>query len=88
MPIKRYLRHTSFGPDDIAIIVAAFAGACKALGLVDRADPMTQMVAKEVVRAAEHGMGTPAQLQRRAMLMFHSPGRSAKSSTQSHSRSR
>ena len=80
MPIKRYLRDTSFGPEDIEIIVAAFNGSCKALGLVDRSDPLTEMVARAVIRAARHGMGTPDQLQRRALLMFHTPSQPAKSS--------
>ena len=32
--------------------VGAYEGACKALGLVDRSDPLTQLVAKKIIALA------------------------------------
>lgn len=70
MPINRYLNETSFGPDEIKIIVAAFEGAYNALGLADRNNSFVKIVAKAVIRAARHGMGSLAQIRRRALLIL------------------
>jgi hypothetical protein len=44
----------SFGPEDIAIMSAAFEAALGKLGLVDRSDPATHEVAKLIIEFAKH----------------------------------
>ena len=50
-------KDAAFGPEEVTTIITAFEGACKALGLTDRNDPVVEMVAAAVFRAAEiwHG---------------------------------
>jgi hypothetical protein len=69
MPIDRYLKHQSFGPDEIKTIVAAFENALDTLDLVDRSDPLVDIVAKAVIEAAKHGMGTAKQIEQRALMV-------------------
>jgi hypothetical protein len=40
------LQNTTFGPDEIAVLVVAFEGALRQMNLIDRADPATEMVAR------------------------------------------
>lgn len=72
MPIKRHLQEAVFGPDEIKAITAAFEGTCKTLGLVDRKDPLTEIVAVEIYKAAQNGARDADQIQRRALVSLHS----------------
>ena len=47
VPIQQLLKEQkhSFGPDDIKVLSAAFEEALRQLGLADRTDPATQLVA-------------------------------------------
>lgn len=56
MPIRAYLgTDGSFGPQDLNEIGQAFAAALNKLGLHDRSDPMVEMVARRIIRAAMAG---------------------------------
>ena len=55
MPITRLLQDTAFGPDEIAVLVAAYEDALRALSLVNRADLATEMVAKSDYRVGQAG---------------------------------
>jgi hypothetical protein len=69
MPILRLLEahDSAFGPDEIAIMVAAFEDALRELGLVDREDPATVMVAKRIFEMAKQGERDPARLREGAV---------------------
>jgi hypothetical protein len=69
MPILRLIRahDRAFGPDEIAIMVAAFEDALRELGLVDREDPATLMVAKRIFELAKQGERDPARLREAAV---------------------
>jgi len=63
MPIRRLLEADhAFGPDDIRILTDAFEDALKRLGLVDRDDPATLIVAKRIIELAKQGERDPARL--------------------------
>jgi hypothetical protein len=47
--IYRLLREASFGPDQIAVMTAAYEGALTALRLTDRDDPITELIAKKII---------------------------------------
>jgi hypothetical protein len=47
MPIDRLLQQSSLPPDKIACLKVAYARTLSSLGLVDRNDPITEMVAKK-----------------------------------------
>jgi hypothetical protein len=75
MPIYRLLKEASFSPEEVVTISAAFEGACKTLGLIERQDPIVEMVAKAILRAAEHGADSAEQIQQRALLNLQSYSR-------------
>jgi hypothetical protein len=62
MPIVRLLQYKEFGPEDIKVITAAFEDALSSLGLVDRADPLTEIVAKKIIECAQTGERDPIRL--------------------------
>jgi len=62
MPITPYLKGQPFDPDLVKAMGIAFENACKELGLVDRTDPLTSMVARTVIGLAQRGIKTADQL--------------------------
>jgi hypothetical protein len=68
MPILRLLEeHHGFGPNEIRVVSAAFEDTLRELRLVDRTDPLTEMVAKMIIELAQQGILDPAELCRRAV---------------------
>jgi hypothetical protein len=55
MPLTRYINGIAFEPEALRHISAAFESACDALGLVDRNDPLVEIVAKQVISIAMTG---------------------------------
>jgi hypothetical protein len=62
MPIIRLLEREAFDPEDITVLVAAFEDALSTLGLVNRADPLTELVAKKIIECAQTGERDPIRL--------------------------
>jgi hypothetical protein len=62
MPIHRLLDAQSFGPDDIRALSVAFEDTLKELGLIDRADPLVQIVAERIVELGRQGVRDPVRL--------------------------
>jgi hypothetical protein len=63
MPILRFLDSNSvFGPDDLRAMTAAFDSALTKLGLKDRTDPATELVAKRIIALAKRGERDPVKL--------------------------
>jgi len=56
----------SFGPEDVAKLVAGFESAITELGLKDRNDPATTQVAKLIIQLAKDGHREPKRLAERA----------------------
>ena len=73
MPITRLLQDTAFGPDEIAVLVAAYEDALRALSLVNRADPATEMVAKRIIELANQGERDPVRLRERVIEAVSRP---------------
>ena len=55
------------GPEDVETLAAAFEAALGNLGLVDRSDPATALVAKVVIRLAKEGERDPKRLAEKAI---------------------
>ena len=49
MPIYRLLAGSSLRPEEIAVLNDAYERALQAMSLVDRNDPLTEIVAKKVI---------------------------------------
>lgn len=72
MPITPFLRNQAFDPDAIEEMSSAFAKACANLGLSDKADPITELVARHIVEAAQRGIRTETALYFSALQEFRS----------------
>jgi hypothetical protein len=63
VPIRAILENDhAFGPEDIANLTTAFDAALTRLGLIDRRDPLTTVVAKAIIQLAKEGERDPKKL--------------------------
>jgi hypothetical protein len=62
MAIYRIFKTRVFEPEAIAIMSAAYEDALRVLRLTDRADPITEVVAKKIIDVAELGERDPARI--------------------------
>jgi hypothetical protein len=63
MPIYELLkRQGSFEPEQVAMLCAVFEDVLQAIGLVDRKDPMTEIIAKRLIEIATAGVREPDRL--------------------------
>jgi hypothetical protein len=68
MPIQQLLKDQQhFGPEDIKVLSSAFEEALRALRLVDRTDPATQLVARRIIELAQQGERDPIRLREGAI---------------------
>ena len=70
MAITPFLRNQAFDPETIAVMSSAFVKACASLGLSDRADPITEFVARQIIEAAQRGIHTETALYRSVLQEF------------------
>jgi len=62
MPIYRLLRETSFDPDEIAVLADVYQLTLRKLNLVERSDPITEIVARKIIELRQRGVREPKQL--------------------------
>jgi hypothetical protein len=62
MTINRLLAGSSLRPEEIRLLNDAYKRALRALHLVDRNDPLTEIVAKKIVEVSKAGNSDPAQI--------------------------
>jgi hypothetical protein len=67
MAIYRILQNAPFGPDEIARLVAAYERTLEALGLADRSDPITELVARKIIEISQTGVRDPTLLAKRTI---------------------
>ena len=71
MPIYEIMRRQGvFAPEEVAMLGKVFEDLLQTLGLVDRKDPMTEMVAKKLVELATSGIRDPARLKALTIQAF------------------
>jgi hypothetical protein len=71
VPIYALLKsNASFEPEEIALLGDVFEDVLQTLGLVDREDPLTVMVAKGLVEYAKTGIRDPARLKALTVQAF------------------
>jgi hypothetical protein len=77
VPVRDLLKAESavFGPEELNDIAAAFEAALKDLGLTDRTDPATLMLAKLTIELAKQGEFTAASLRDRLLKEMKTNGR-------------
>ena len=67
MAIYRLIAKGSFGPEEIKAMTAAYEAALLDLGLVDRDDPITEIVAAAIVSITSMGERDPTVIKNRAL---------------------
>ncbi len=73
MAILRLLQNSPLGPEEISRLVAGYEQTLQALGLKDRSDPITQLVAKTIIEVSQTGVRDPGQLSRLTMQALGVP---------------
>jgi hypothetical protein len=70
MPITSFLGDRMFEPELLEAMSAAFINACATLGLSNRNDPITELVACKIIQLAQNGMHTETALYLRTIQEF------------------
>jgi hypothetical protein len=67
MAIYRLIAKGTFEPEEIKAMTAAYEAALLELGLVDRDDPITEIVATAIVHVMSRGERNPVAIKDRAL---------------------
>lgn len=67
MAIYKLIANGSFGPDDIEVMKAAYEAALVDVGVTNREDPITELIAKSIVNVTASGKRDPKQVMERAL---------------------
>jgi hypothetical protein len=62
MPINRLLKEGKFGPEEVERLNRAFALALSILNLVDRNDPICEIVARKIIEINAAGWHEPEEI--------------------------
>lgn len=62
MAIYRLLQKAPMGPEEIAVLTEAYEATLKKLRLVDRSDPITELIAKKIIEIGQRGVRDPEQV--------------------------
>jgi hypothetical protein len=57
----------AFGPDMIEAMIAAYESALTNLGMADRNDPVTELIAKSIINVTATGERDPQKIMERAL---------------------
>jgi hypothetical protein len=66
MAIYRILQNSPLSPEDINRLGAAYEATLKALGLADRNDQLTELVARKIIEIGQTGVRDPLQISKLA----------------------
>jgi hypothetical protein len=69
MPINRLLEDKKLTPEEMARSNAAYSYVLRSLSLVDRNDPLTEMIARKVIEIGATETD-PAKISQRAVIFF------------------
>lgn len=67
MAIYRLIANGSFGPDEIEVMKAAYKAALVEVGVANRDDPITELIAKSIVNVTATGERDPKAVMERAL---------------------
>ena len=70
MAIYRLLQNSPLGPEQIAILTDAYERTLVQLRLVDRSDPITELVARKIIELAQRGVRDAGQLSAMTITEF------------------
>ena len=67
MSIHKLIANESFGPNEIKVMMEAYEGALIDLGISNRDDPVTELIAKSIVNVTVSGERDPILVKERAL---------------------
>jgi hypothetical protein len=62
MAIYRLFKNSPMGPEEISCLSDAYEQTLRTLCLVDRNDPLTELIAKKIIEIGQTGVKDPAQI--------------------------
>jgi pyrimidine operon attenuation protein/uracil phosphoribosyltransferase len=62
MPIYRLLQNMPMGPEEISRLTTAYEQALRTIGIVDRGDPLAELLAKKIIEIAQTGVREPSDI--------------------------
>jgi len=62
MAVYRLLQNSPLGPEEIAVLTDAYERTLRRLSLVDRKDPLTELIARKIIELAQRGVPEAKQL--------------------------
>jgi hypothetical protein len=73
MPIFSLLQKLPMGPDEIRVLTTAYEQTLSTLCVKDRNDPLTELIAKKIIKIAQSGVKEPAEICERAIRELQVP---------------
>jgi hypothetical protein len=70
MPLHAFVQVAEFDPELLASMGIAFAAACEALGLANKPDKVTELVASRIIAVARCGERDPERLKAAVLKTF------------------
>jgi hypothetical protein len=67
MAIYRLLRNSPLKPEEVSRLEAAYEQALRTLCVKERDDPLTEMIAKKIIKIAKTGIHDPTQIAARVI---------------------
>lgn len=67
MTIHRLLKNNTFGPEEIERLVTAYEQILRGLGLTNRSDAITRLVAEKIIALGRFGVENPADISKQAL---------------------
>jgi hypothetical protein len=77
MPIQRLVQTGVFPPEVVTMMGDVFEDVLKTLGLVDRKDPVTELIANRVIELVQSGERDPVRLKQLALEAIRGKGSAA-----------
>jgi len=70
MPIYRRVERETFDPEVVMLLCEVFEDVLNTLGLVDRLDPLTELVAEKIIELAHSGQRDRKRLKQLTLEAF------------------
>jgi hypothetical protein len=70
MPINRLLADSKLRPEEVKRLNTAYTYALRSLSVVDRNDPLTEMLARKIIEIGATGVSDPAKISELAVKRF------------------
>jgi hypothetical protein len=67
MPIYRLLQNMPMGPEEISRLTTAYEQALRTIGIVDRGDPLAELLARKIIEVAQTGIREPSDISAQAI---------------------